>query len=123
MVHDIGVAIGYDSHHLHSSYIVLNSLLPGYTPRERMLVALLTRYHRNRGTPKAGEFSSVLEAGDEHALTVLSGILRICEYLERGRRHRGRDVRATLTSSTGGCRSRRWPTGMRGWSCGTREGT
>jgi exopolyphosphatase/guanosine-5'-triphosphate,3'-diphosphate pyrophosphatase len=85
LLHDAGVSIGYDSHHLHSSYIVLNSLLPGYTPRERVLISLLTRYHRSRGTPKAGEFGALLQPGDEDALTILAGILRICEYLERGR--------------------------------------
>ncbi len=93
MLHDIGVQIGYDSHHLHSGYIVQNSLLPGYTPREKVLVALLTRYHRNRGTPKVGECESLLEANDDKTLSVLSGMLRVCEYLERGRRQAVRDVR------------------------------
>ena len=32
MLHDIGIQIGYANHHLHSSYIIQNSLLPGYTP-------------------------------------------------------------------------------------------
>ncbi len=101
LIHDIGVSIGYDSHHLYSSYIVLNSLLPGYTPRERVLIGLLARYHRSRGTPKAGEFASLFEPGDEDALTVLAGILRICEYLERGRRQVIPDVRCHFDRELG----------------------
>jgi exopolyphosphatase/guanosine-5'-triphosphate,3'-diphosphate pyrophosphatase len=101
LVHDVGVSIGYDSHHLHSSYILLNSLLPGYTPRERILVALLTRYHRSRGTPKSGEYASLLAPGDEEALTTLAGILRVCEYLERGRHQVIRDVRCHFDKGLG----------------------
>ncbi len=101
MLHDIGVQIGYDSHHLHSGYIVQNSLLPGYTPREKVLVALLTRYHRNRGTPKVRECESLLEADDERVLGVLSGILRLCEYLERGRRQAVPDVRCHFDKEHG----------------------
>ncbi len=101
LLHDTGVKIGYDSHHLHSSYIVLNSLLPGYTPRERVLISLLTRYHRSRGTPKAGEFVALLEPGDNDALTVLAGILRICEYLERGRHQVIADVKCHFDKELG----------------------
>jgi exopolyphosphatase/guanosine-5'-triphosphate,3'-diphosphate pyrophosphatase len=101
LLHDVGVSIGYDSHHLHSSYIILNSLLPGYTPRERVLISLLTRYHRSRGTPKAGEFVSLLDSGDENALTVLAGILRICEYLERGRRQAIPDLKCHFDQGLG----------------------
>lgn len=101
VLHDIGVQIGYDSHHLHSGYIVQNSLLPGYTPRKKVLVALLTRYHRNRGTPKLRECESLLEEDDDRVLSVLSGILRLCEYLERGRRQAVRDVRCHFDKEQG----------------------
>ena len=35
-----------NGHHKHSAYIVSNSDMPGYTDRERHIVALLCRYHR-----------------------------------------------------------------------------
>lgn len=101
MLHDIGVTIGYGNHHLHSSYIVQNSLLPGYTQREKMLVALVTRYHRNRGTPSTEGYESLLEKNDSRVLNVLSGMLRICEYLERGRRQTVRDVRCHFDKRQG----------------------
>jgi exopolyphosphatase / guanosine-5'-triphosphate,3'-diphosphate pyrophosphatase len=101
MLHDIGVEIGYGSHHLHSSYIVQNSLLPGYTQREKVLVALMTRYHRNRGSPSVEECEALLEKDDDRVLSVLSGMLRICEYLERGRRQTVRDVRCHFDKQQG----------------------
>jgi exopolyphosphatase/guanosine-5'-triphosphate,3'-diphosphate pyrophosphatase len=96
MLHDIGMEIGYHNHHLNSGYIIQNSLLPGYTPHEKMFVALLTRYHRNRGTPKVRDCDWPLEERDDRTLSVLSGMLRLCEYLERGRRQAVRDVRCHL---------------------------
>nr|VFK00239.1 MAG: exopolyphosphatase / guanosine-5'-triphosphate,3'-diphosphate pyrophosphatase [Candidatus Kentron sp. H]VFK00314.1 MAG: exopolyphosphatase / guanosine-5'-triphosphate,3'-diphosphate pyrophosphatase [Candidatus Kentron sp. H]VFK04432.1 MAG: exopolyphosphatase / guanosine-5'-triphosphate,3'-diphosphate pyrophosphatase [Candidatus Kentron sp. H] len=96
ILHDIGTAIGYDYHHHHSSYIVLNHTLPGYTPRELAFISLLCRYHRNKGKPKAGGLASLLLKADKWALRVLVGILRLCEYLERGRRQVIRDLRCHL---------------------------
>nr|VFK48933.1 MAG: exopolyphosphatase / guanosine-5'-triphosphate,3'-diphosphate pyrophosphatase [Candidatus Kentron sp. TC]VFK60702.1 MAG: exopolyphosphatase / guanosine-5'-triphosphate,3'-diphosphate pyrophosphatase [Candidatus Kentron sp. TC] len=96
MLHDIGTAIGYDYHHHHSSYIVLNHTLPGYTPRELALISLLCRYHRNKGKPKPRRLVSLLLPPDKRALRILAGILRLCEYLERGRRRVIRDLRCHL---------------------------
>jgi exopolyphosphatase/guanosine-5'-triphosphate,3'-diphosphate pyrophosphatase len=96
LLHDIGTAIDYQYHHLHSAYIVLAHDLPGYTPRELALIALLCRYHRSRGMPKAGELSPLLTAADERALKPLAGMLRLAEYLERGRHQVIRDVRCHL---------------------------
>jgi len=96
MLHDIGTAVGYDYHHHHSSYIVLNHTLPGYTPRELALISLLCRYHRSKGKPKARKLISLLLSQDKRALRILAGILRLCEYLERGRRRVIRDLRCHL---------------------------
>ena len=101
MLHDIGTSVDYQYHHLHSSYIVLNYTLPGYSPRELALIALLCRYHRSKGTPKAGDLASLLEAVDEEALGALAGILRLAEYLERGRHQVVRDVHCHLDLQQG----------------------
>jgi exopolyphosphatase / guanosine-5'-triphosphate,3'-diphosphate pyrophosphatase len=101
ILHDVGIVVGYYAHHQHSSYIILNSSLPGYTPRERALISLLARYHRSRGTPKPAELAPLLEAGDEHALDVLAGILRLCEFFERGRHQVIRDLRCHVDKAAG----------------------
>lgn len=96
ILHDIGTSIGYDYHHHHSSYIVLNHTLPGYTPRELAFISLLCRYHRNKGKPKPRALAPLLLKADKRALRILVGILRLCEYLERGRRQVIRDLRCHL---------------------------
>ncbi len=96
LVHDIGTLVDYQYHHQHSAYLVLHHGLPGYTPREVALIALLCRYHRSKGWPKAGDLAPLLVAGDEQALAPLCGMLRLSEYLERGRSQVVRDVRCHL---------------------------
>lgn len=92
-LHDIGTAIRYNDHHKHSQMLIASNGLPGFSPREVAIIALLTRYHR-KGTPDAGEFESLLEKGDADRLRVLAALLRISEYLERGRSGVVRDVQA-----------------------------
>nr|VFJ43988.1 MAG: Ppx/GppA phosphatase [Candidatus Kentron sp. DK]VFJ53377.1 MAG: Ppx/GppA phosphatase [Candidatus Kentron sp. DK] len=101
ILHDIGTAIGYDYHHHHSSYIVLNHTLPGYTPRELAFISLLCRYHRSKGKPKPKGLAPLLFKADKRALRILVGILRLCEYLERGRRQVIRDLRCHLDEEGG----------------------
>ncbi len=93
-LHDIGTAIRYNDHHKHSQMLIISNGLPGFSPRETAIIALLTRYHR-KGTPMAGEWESLLEKGDENRLQVLAALLRISEYLERGRSGVVRDVQAS----------------------------
>lgn len=93
ILHDVGTIINYPYHHQHSYYIILNYTLYGYSPRELAIIALIARYHRNKGAPKARELAPLLNQEDTKALVVLCGIIRLAEYLERGRRQIVRDLR------------------------------
>lgn len=84
LLHDLGTIINYDDHHKHSETLIVNSGLPGFRPRETALVALLSRYHR-KGTPSADAYEVLFEEGDEERLTRLAAILRLAEFMERGR--------------------------------------
>ncbi len=84
MLHDVGMTISYDDHHKHSRYLILGAELPGFDPRERMLIAQMSRYHR-KGVPKLGVLSALAQPGDEELLERCSVILRLAEHLERGR--------------------------------------
>src|SRR3954452_24335844 len=84
MLHDIGTAVDYDDHHKHSRYLILNARLPGFTPRELHLVALIARYHR-KGEPDASELGKLARKDDEQRLAVLAGTIRLAEQLERSR--------------------------------------
>jgi exopolyphosphatase/guanosine-5'-triphosphate,3'-diphosphate pyrophosphatase len=84
MLHDIGVTIDYDDHHRHSHYLIVNTGLPGYSPRELELIALIARWHR-KGTPDAAELGALRRPGDDQRLLVLCAIIRLAEQLERSR--------------------------------------
>ena len=84
MLHDVGMTISYDDHHKHSRYLIESAELPGFDPRERALIAQITRYHR-KGVPKLGAIEALTRAGDEELLDRCAVILRLAEHLERGR--------------------------------------
>jgi exopolyphosphatase/guanosine-5'-triphosphate,3'-diphosphate pyrophosphatase len=84
MLHDVGMTISYDDHHKHSRYLIVSAELPGFDPRERALIAQISRYHR-KGAPKLGEMAALSKDGDEELLDHCSVILRLAEHLERGR--------------------------------------
>jgi len=101
ILHDIGAIINYPYHHRHSYYIILNYTLYGYEPRELALIALIARYHRSKGNPKPREMAPLLSEEDARALPVLSGMIRLAEYLERGRRQVIRDLRCHVDEENG----------------------
>jgi exopolyphosphatase/guanosine-5'-triphosphate,3'-diphosphate pyrophosphatase len=84
MLHDVGMTISYDDHHKHSHYLILSAELPGFDPRERALIALITRYHR-KGAPKLADMEGLAQDGDEELLERCAVIVRLAEHLERGR--------------------------------------
>jgi exopolyphosphatase / guanosine-5'-triphosphate,3'-diphosphate pyrophosphatase len=84
MLHDVGMTISYDDHHKHSRYLIVSAELPGFDPRERALIAQISRYHR-KGAPKLGEIAGLARDDDEELLDRCSLILRLAEHLERGR--------------------------------------
>ena len=99
MLHDVGMTIAYDDHHKHSRYLIESAELPGFDPRERALIAQMTRYHR-KGTPKLGLVEPLARSGDEQLLERCAVILRLAEHLERGRDQSVSTVR--LRSNGGG---------------------
>jgi exopolyphosphatase / guanosine-5'-triphosphate,3'-diphosphate pyrophosphatase len=84
MLHDIGMTIDYDDHHKHSRYLILNAGLPGFSPRETVLIGQIARYHR-KGNPGLGPYAALAEDGDVGLVTRCSTVLRLAEELERSR--------------------------------------
>lgn len=81
-LHDIGHYVSDTGHHKHSLYLVLNSDMPGFTDRERLLIALLCRYHR-KTMPTARHMAFQNLAADlKRAVTQLSPLLRIADALD-----------------------------------------
>jgi exopolyphosphatase/guanosine-5'-triphosphate,3'-diphosphate pyrophosphatase len=92
MLHDVGMTISYDDHHKHSRYLIVSADLPGFDPRERALIAQISRYHR-KGAPKLGELAPLARPGDEEVVARCAVILRLAEHLERGRDQSVKHVR------------------------------
>jgi exopolyphosphatase/guanosine-5'-triphosphate,3'-diphosphate pyrophosphatase len=62
----------------------MNAGLPGFDPRELLLISLITRYHR-KGDPDVSELGALAQDGDDERLRLLCAIIRLAEQLERSR--------------------------------------
>jgi exopolyphosphatase/guanosine-5'-triphosphate,3'-diphosphate pyrophosphatase len=103
MLHDIGMAVDYDDHHHHSRYLILNGALPGWSPRELVIIAEIVRYHR-KGTPSFGDdLAPWTSKGDKPILERGATLLRLAEGLERSRDQLVRDVRVVAGDSGAVC--------------------
>ena len=71
LLHDIGMSIGYDSHPEHAHYLILESGLPGYRPREVELIAQIVRHHRKGSS-------------DDDRVARCALLLQLAEQLDRG---------------------------------------
>ncbi|HEX2161878.1 MAG TPA: Ppx/GppA phosphatase family protein [Thermoleophilaceae bacterium] len=95
LLHDVGMTVDYDDHHRHSHYLIVHAGLPGYSPRELDLIALIARYHR-KGTPDPSELGALRRDGDRERLLILCGLIRLAEQLERSRDQAVASVRAHI---------------------------
>lgn len=84
LLHDVGMIINHRDHDKNSQMIVISNGLPGYTPRETVLIGLMVRYHR-KGSPTLDDYAPLMKKGDDARLAALTALLRIAEYLDRGR--------------------------------------
>ena len=92
MLHDVGAFVSYNRHHKHSYYLLYHADLPGFTDRERELIATIARYHR-RSPPKDrhAEFQR-LTPDERIVVRRLAALLRVADGLDRGHRRHVRSV-------------------------------
>ncbi len=87
-LHDVGHYVSGVGHHKHSYYVVANSDMPGFTERERLLIAALCRYHRKAlPNPAHGAYQS-LTADEKRTVTLAIPILRLADNLDRSHEQR-----------------------------------
>jgi exopolyphosphatase/guanosine-5'-triphosphate,3'-diphosphate pyrophosphatase len=87
-LHDVGHYVSSVGHHKHSYYVVLHSDMPGFTERERVLIAALCRYHR-KALPASvhGAYQS-LSADERRILSLEIPLLRLADNLDRSHEQR-----------------------------------
>jgi exopolyphosphatase/guanosine-5'-triphosphate,3'-diphosphate pyrophosphatase len=95
MLHDVGAFVSYNRHHKHGYYLLYHADLPGFTDRERELIATIARYHR-RSPPKERhlEFGRLTQT-ERIVVKRLAAILRVADGLDRGHRRHVRSVKVT----------------------------
>lgn len=84
LLHDVGQLVSYRKHHKHSFQLINHAERLGLPPRERGLVALISRYHRRTGPRKKHAEFAVLPPDDQARVRRLSGLLRVADGLDRG---------------------------------------
>ena len=85
LLHDTGHYVSDTRHHKHSYYLVANSDLPGFTERERNIVANLCRYHRKSMPTALHPTYQSLPPEDQRVVLLLSPLLRLADALDRSR--------------------------------------
>jgi exopolyphosphatase/guanosine-5'-triphosphate,3'-diphosphate pyrophosphatase len=91
-LHDIGHYVSDNKHHKHSYYLVANSDMPGFTARERELIANLCRYHRKAVPSETHVNWQSLDLEARRAVAYLAPILRLADNLDRSQDQRVKDV-------------------------------
>lgn len=96
VLHDVGQFISYRRHHKHSLYLIYNSDVPGLSRSQRILAALVARYHR-RAEPQNSHFLyQDLRGADRVRVRRLAGILRLADALDREHLQRVPAVKAVV---------------------------
>ena len=84
LLHDVGQLVSYPKHHKHSYSLITHAERLGLAPRERLLVALISRYHRKTGPRRKHPEFAILPPEDQDVVRRLSAILRVADGLDRG---------------------------------------
>ena len=95
LIHEIGLSISHSRYHIHGSYLVENSDLPGFSREDQKVLWALVRSHRRRFKPHRFE--------DLHAPYDVKGmrlamILRLAVLLNRSRRDAVPNVEVKIKS-------------------------
>ena len=83
LLHDTGHALRPDAHHKGARDLIMQANLPGFTDRERSMIACVARYHRAKHPQSSHAVYSALEQHDRGIVQKLSAILRIADGLDR----------------------------------------
>ena len=83
VLHDIGYQISATSHHKNSARLIEEAELPGFSDRERLMIAALARYHRKAMPRATHRIFSRLEPRERETVRRLAAILRVADGLDR----------------------------------------
>jgi exopolyphosphatase/guanosine-5'-triphosphate,3'-diphosphate pyrophosphatase len=83
LIFDVGLFVNFQDYHKHAAYLILNGRLRGFNNEERIMLALMARYHRKSGPKKKHEVYGQLQEKERDLIRGLAGILRIAVGLDK----------------------------------------
>jgi exopolyphosphatase/pppGpp-phosphohydrolase len=83
LLHDIGWIDGQQGHHKTALRLILGDSSLPFDDRVRGIVASIARYHRGAVPSKKHEHYAALRPSDRRTVSVLAGILRVADGLDR----------------------------------------
>ncbi len=98
MLYDIGHYVNSAKHHKHTFYLVANSELPGWSEKERLLIANIARYHRGSWPDRSHEGYGQLAEKEQKIVQALAALLRLADSCDNGRRRLVQSVLAAVKS-------------------------
>ena len=97
ILHEVGNHISSKQHEIHGLYIIRHAEIFGLSDPDRLLVALITRYHRKATPQLSHQYYQELSPTDRIRVAKLSSLLRIADALERTHTQRITDLTVTLS--------------------------
>jgi exopolyphosphatase/guanosine-5'-triphosphate,3'-diphosphate pyrophosphatase len=94
LLHDVGSAVSYSKHHRHTYYLIANGDIPGFSDRERGIIALVARYHRRSPPDRERPDLAVLSPADFRTVRKLATLLRLADSCDRSHHQLVKGVRA-----------------------------
>jgi exopolyphosphatase/guanosine-5'-triphosphate,3'-diphosphate pyrophosphatase len=99
LLHDIGWSVPGTPHHKASRDIILHDTKMNLSGKERMIIALIARYHRKSLPRTRHAVFRELNGDAQHVVCWCSGILRIADALDRAHQNQVRTVTCTITAT------------------------
>ncbi|MFT6379481.1 MAG: exopolyphosphatase/guanosine-5'-triphosphate,3'-diphosphate pyrophosphatase, partial [Akkermansiaceae bacterium] len=99
ILHEVGNHISSRSHEVHGLYIIRHSEIFGLSDPDRLLVALITRYHRKDTPQLSHSFYNKLSTHDRMRVAKLSALLRVADALERTHSQHIKNLTVTLSEN------------------------
>ncbi len=100
LLHDIGHAVNYQRHHKHTQYLIQNVDLPGFSERERAIVAAIARFHRRSPPNPNHEALQGFTATEVRTIRKCATLLRVADSLDRSHHQPVSKVSASVKGRT-----------------------
>ena len=99
LLHDIGRFVDIRQYPRHSFYLISQMQLPGLTPEEIQILALITRYQRKTNPKMSHVEYQALPPSERVILLQLTALLRVAEALEKNHRADFKKMRLNISPS------------------------